>query len=86
MVKPRVYLNPTNKTLVIDGQEYRAKREVIKKINGVEHVDYVIFSEVTEVDRKKANKIKDVLSKQLEGKKIANEVVNSMDLSTVKRI
>lgn len=79
--------DPIPNILIIGGKKYIVERETTKKIDGVEHMDKVIFKRFDEKEYKEnLNIVVDALSKRTNSKEILTHILKGVDLKTLKRV
>jgi len=85
--KKQIKLHMDNKQIEVDGVMFRAARGRFKKIDGVEHTDYLIFEEVdSKALEKKTEFIKKKLSEQVTTSRILDEVIKDMSVQKINRV
>jgi len=88
MVKEKnVEYDPSKKILIVGDKMYKIKRVKVKKIDGIEHEDKIIFEPVqTKEYEKKMNDIIKCIEKAITKKDILKEIVKNMSLTEIDRI
>ena len=87
MKKKQIIIRPDKKIFEFEGRTFKLKNEKFKKIDGIEHLDYVIFEEVDlDKDRDTIDFIKTKLAPQLSQERVIEEVLKELPTKQLKKI
>jgi hypothetical protein len=85
--KPKVRVSWDLRTLSVDGQQYMPSKTTYKDINGVKHLDQMIFKPITEKEAAKILKQRTHIINRLAGavtpERVIKESVDNMSLSEI---
>jgi L-cysteine desulfidase len=71
----------------VDGQKFIVEKETHKKIDGIEHLDKVIFKEFDENEYNENLKtVIDAIADNIVKKELIKELVKDIDLKTLRRL
>lgn len=85
--KKQIIIRPDKKVFEFEGRTFKHKLDKLKKIDGVEHLDYAVFEEV-DMDREKEtiDFIKTKLAPQLSQERVIEEVLKELPTKQLKKI
>jgi hypothetical protein len=90
MKKRTFYLEPSERIAMFEGKKFIYKGMKLKKINGEEHVDKVIFEEITDKEwaeiQAKQKTIKKALAEKLDKEKVFDGIVGNMNLRELNTV
>ncbi len=85
--KKQIKVIPSNKTIEVDGVEYRPKKAKYQKTDGIEHIECLIYEEVDDKEYKtKIDFIKKKLKNKLSAERIVEEVVKDLPIPKINKI
>ena len=85
--KKQIIVKQSEKSMIINDTTYKRKTEKYKKIDGIEHIDYVIYEEVdTSKYNKKLDFIKNKLKSSITKERIIEEILKEMSTKEIDRI
>ncbi len=85
--KEQIILRPDKRIAEFNGKTFREKKTKYKKIDGIEHIDYVIWEEIDiSKEQKKIDYLKDKLTEFVSNEEIVGEVLKGISLKEVDRI
>ena len=85
--KEQIIIHPDKKMFEFKGKMFREKTTKYKKIDGVEHIDKVIYEEVdTSEEQKKMEFIRSKLINKIPKERVVEEVLKSIPTKELNRI
>lgn len=86
----QVEFYPDKKYFIIDGKKYKEKTQKYKKIDGIIHIEKVIFEEVDDKKEEEEEERIDFLKGKLKGgiskERVIEEVLNGLSTLQLKRM
>jgi hypothetical protein len=86
-MKKKIIIKPDEKCFEFEGRKFKEKTTKYKKIDGVEHIDKIIFEEIDlDEEKKRINFIKEKLTKKIPTERVVEEVLKRVPTKELKKI